>query len=99
MTNRHLSICLPVVVATIAAPAAAETAPTSGVASSMATFAKQQAGANAEAYAAEKRARYLARKRSGKTADCNDCETCAPCEACKECDDPDERSEREGGLP
>jgi len=95
MTNRHLSICLPVVVAAIAAPAAAETATTSEVASSMATFAKQQAGANAEAYAAEKRERYLARKRSGKT-DCKDCETCAPCEACKECGVPAEQSKREG---
>ena len=95
MTNRHLSICLPVVVATIAAPAAAETAPASGVAGSMATFAKQQAGANAEASALEKRARYLARKRSGKT-DCSDCETCDPCEACKECEDPAQQGKHEG---
>jgi hypothetical protein len=92
-------IGLPVVVAAIAVPAAAQAAPTPDVASSMAAFAEQQAGANAEAHAAEKRARYLARKQAGKAAGCDDCADCAPCEACKECDVPDERSEREGGLP
>lgn len=94
MTNRSLIIGLPVVVAAIAVPAAAEAAPASDVVSSMAAFAEQQAGANPEARAAEKRARYLARKQAGKAAGCADCANCAPCEACKECDDPDERSER-----
>ena len=54
MTRKHMIIGLPVVVAAIAVPAAAQAAPTSDVASSMAAFAEQQAGANPEARAAEK---------------------------------------------
>ena len=99
MTNKSLIIGLPVVAAAIAVPAAAQAASRSDVASSMAAFAEQQAGANPEARAAEKQASYLARRSAGKTAECHDCTDCAPCEACKECDDPDERSDREGGLP
>jgi len=94
MTPKHMIIGLPVVVAAIAVPAAAQAASPSDVANSMAAFARQQAGANAEAHAVEKRARYLVRKQAGKAAGCADCANCAPCEACKECDDPDERSER-----
>lgn len=99
MTRKHMIIGLPAVVAAIAVPAAAQAAPTSDVASSMAAFAEQQAGANPEARAAEKQASYLARRSAGKTAECHDFTDCAPCEACKECDDPDERSEREWALP
>jgi len=93
MTPKHMIIGLPVVVAAIAVPAAAQAAPTPDVASSMAAFAEQQAGANPEARAAEKQASYLARRSAGKTAECHDCTDCAPCEACKNCDEGPERAQ------
>lgn len=79
-------IALPIVAAAIAAPAAAQAAPAADVATSMAVFAQQQAGKDAEARVADKRAQYLARKEAGAVAECEDCSDCAPCEACKECD-------------
>lgn len=87
MTPKHMIIGLPVVVAAIAVPATARAASASDVASSMAAFAEQQAGANPEARAAEKQASYLARRSAGKTPECHDCTDCAPCEACKNCDE------------
>jgi len=87
MTQRHLIIGLPVVAAAIGVPAAAHAEPATNVAASMASYAHDTAGADAATRAAEKQARYLARKEAGEAPDCDDCANCAPCEACKECDD------------
>lgn len=87
MTHRHLMIGLPVAAAAIAVPSSAHAAQVQDVANSMASFAQAKAGSDAAERAAEKQARYLARKEAGKIADCNDCTDCAPCEACKECDE------------
>ena len=87
MTHRHLIIGLPVVAAAIGVPAAAQAEPATDVAASMASYAHDTAGADAASRAAEKQARYLARKGAGEAPDCDDCANCAPCEACKECDD------------
>ena len=87
MTPKSSMIALPIVAAAIAAPTAAQAAPVSDVATSMAAFAQQQAGNDAEARVAEKRAQYLARREAGTGAECEDCSDCAPCEACKDCDE------------
>jgi|JI7StandDraft_1071085.scaffolds.fasta_scaffold49432_4 ABC-type transporter MlaC component len=87
MTHKHLMIGLPVVAAAISVPATAQAAPATDVAASMASYAQNTAGADADTRAAEKQARYLARKEAGEAPDCDDFANCAPSEACKECDD------------
>lgn len=86
MKRSRSMIALPIVAAAIAVPAAAQAAPASDVAVSMARFAQQTAGEDAEERASDKRARYLAHKDAGTAVECEDCSECAPCEACRECD-------------
>lgn len=97
MTHRHLIIGLPVVAAAIVVPAAAQAAPATHVEASMVRYAQATAGADAAARAADKQARYLARREASTTADCDDCTDCAPCEACKDCD-ADVADKGEGGA-
>ena len=87
MTHRHLIIGLPIAAVAIGVPAAAQAEPATDVAASMASYAHDTAGADAATRAAEKQARYLARKEAREGPDCDDCANCEPCEACTECDD------------
>ncbi|WP_086740372.1 hypothetical protein [Erythrobacter colymbi] len=96
MTHRHLIIGLPAVAVAIGVPAAAQAAPATDVAASMASYARDTAGVDAPARAAEKQARYAARKEADEPTECDDCANCAPCEACKECDEQAAAAEGKG---
>lgn len=54
-------------------PAPAQAAPASEVASAMATFAEDNAGADAEICATAKKARLLARREAEPKGECDDC--------------------------
>ena len=96
MTQRPLMTGLPFAAAAFALPTSAQAAPTSNVASSMASFAQEQAGKDAEERAAETRASYIARKQAGEASKCEDCSDCQPCEACKDCDQSTADQEKAG---